>query len=109
MSTFLFSDIIVGPIRSRRLGSSLGVNLLPTNRKICSFDCTYCECGYNPDTKAPKVIFPELHEVSKRLEIKLKEDDTQQTPFTIQEKYKYMADKNPLLKNLVQEFKLSLD
>ena len=73
MPTFLFSDIIVGPIKSRRLGLSLGVNLLPTNRKICSFDCTYCECGYNPDNEAPKVIFPELDVVSKRLETKLKD------------------------------------
>ena len=60
-------------IKSRRLGVSLGVNLLPTNRKICSFDCVYCECGYNPGKEAPKVIFPELDVVSKRLEAKLEE------------------------------------
>ncbi len=45
--TALFNDIIFGPIRSRRLGLSLGVNLLPTHAKICSFDCVYCECGWN--------------------------------------------------------------
>lgn len=45
MSTFLFDKIIFGPIYSRRLGVSLGINLLPENRKICNFDCIYCECG----------------------------------------------------------------
>ena len=47
MSTFLFNNIIVGPIRSRRMGLSLGVNLLPTKIKLCNFDCIYCECGLN--------------------------------------------------------------
>ncbi len=45
--TSLYHDIIFGPIRSRRLGLSLGVNLLPTESKLCSFDCIYCECGWN--------------------------------------------------------------
>lgn len=45
MSTILFDSIIFGPIKSRRLGVSLGVNLLPVNVKLCSFDCIYCECG----------------------------------------------------------------
>ncbi len=45
MPTFLFDDIIFDPVRSRRLGSSLGINLLPTDLKVCSFDCIYCECG----------------------------------------------------------------
>lgn len=49
MATSLFSDIIFGPIRSRRLGLSLGVNLLPTEAKLCNFDCIYCECGWNSD------------------------------------------------------------
>lgn len=43
-----FHDIVFGPIVSRRLGSSLGVNLLPAATKVCSFDCVYCECGFNP-------------------------------------------------------------
>lgn len=43
----LFEEIIVGPIHSRRLGTSLGVNVLPTQKKYCSFDCVYCECGWN--------------------------------------------------------------
>ena len=49
MATSLFSDVIFGPIRSRRLGLSLGVNLLPTEAKLCNFDCIYCECGWNSD------------------------------------------------------------
>lgn len=44
-----FNDIIYGPVRSRRLGTSLGVNLLPRGGKLCSFDCIYCECGWNRD------------------------------------------------------------
>ncbi|MDE7123728.1 MAG: radical SAM protein, partial [Alistipes sp.] len=47
--TSLFQDIIFGPVRSRRLGLSLGVNLLPVESKLCSFDCIYCECGWNAD------------------------------------------------------------
>ena len=47
MQTVLFLEIIFGPIHSRRLGISLGVNLLPVDGKLCSFDCVYCECGYN--------------------------------------------------------------
>ena len=43
----LFDTIIIGPIHSRRLGRSLGVNLLHEQAKICSFDCVYCECGFN--------------------------------------------------------------
>lgn len=45
--TALYTDIIYGPVHSRRLGLSLGVNLLPLHSKICSFDCVYCECGWN--------------------------------------------------------------
>lgn len=47
--TSLFNDIIFGPVHSRRLGLSLGVNLLPTSSKLCSFDCIYCECGWNAE------------------------------------------------------------
>ena len=45
MATFLWNDIVFGPIISRRVGRSLGVNLLPTEAKVCTFDCVYCECG----------------------------------------------------------------
>lgn len=49
--SILFDEIIFGPIQSRRLGTSLGVNVLPTTHKICNFNCVYCECGWNkPDT-----------------------------------------------------------
>ncbi|MDK2852675.1 MAG: hypothetical protein PWQ38_940, partial [Proteiniphilum sp.] len=55
--TILFHEIVYGPVQSRRLGSSLGVNLLPYDGKLCSFDCIYCECGFNRDfrtkTKLP--------------------------------------------------------
>lgn len=47
--TSLYANIIFGPIRSRRLGLSLGVNLLPIDSKLCSFDCIYCECGWNDE------------------------------------------------------------
>ena len=47
MSTFLFREIVFGPVQSRRLGVSLGINLLPVSRKYCNFDCIYCECGRN--------------------------------------------------------------
>ena len=45
MATFLWDDIVFGPIHSRRVGRSLGINLLPREAKVCSFDCVYCECG----------------------------------------------------------------
>jgi Fe-S oxidoreductases len=47
MSTFLFDKIVFGPVNSRRLGISLGINLLPTASKMCNFNCIYCECGWN--------------------------------------------------------------
>ena len=47
MSTILFPAPIFGPVHSRRLGVSLGVNLMPADGKLCSFDCVYCECGFN--------------------------------------------------------------
>ena len=51
MTCFLFDKIIFGPVISRRLGISLGINLLPRNKKICTFDCIYCECGWTkPDS-----------------------------------------------------------
>ena len=56
MSTILFSEIVFGPIHSRRLGSSLGVNLLPYDGKLCSFDCIYCECGFNKDFRTQTKI-----------------------------------------------------
>lgn len=49
MAGFLFHDIVFGPVRSRRFGISLGINLLPLNKKVCSFNCIYCECGLTPE------------------------------------------------------------
>ena len=51
----LFPSIVYGPIRSRRLGVSLGVNLMPTDAKLCSFDCVYCECGWNQPVLHPQL------------------------------------------------------
>lgn len=80
MSTFLFDNIIFGPVKSRRLGVSLGINLLPVNRKVCSFDCIYCECGFNPGSNAPSSVLPTRHEVKERLEKKLSEMMWMNTP-----------------------------
>lgn len=65
-----FDDIVFGPIFSRRLGSSLGVNLLPSKGKLCNFDCVYCECGWNKDGISDKV-FPSLSAVEDALEEKM--------------------------------------
>jgi wyosine [tRNA(Phe)-imidazoG37] synthetase (radical SAM superfamily) len=48
--------MIYGPVRSRRFGYSLGMNLLPTNSKICTFNCIYCECGWNPENTKQNVF-----------------------------------------------------
>ena len=47
MQTVMYTSTIFGPVHSRRLGSSLGINLMPSDGKICSFDCLYCEAGFN--------------------------------------------------------------
>ena len=51
MATILYDKIVFGPIHSRRLGISLGVNLLPTDGKYCTFNCIYCECGLNEERR----------------------------------------------------------
>lgn len=73
MATFLFDKIIFGPVKSRRLGVSLGINLLPTNVKVCSFDCIYCECGRNPEKYSEKVVLPSRLQVKQKLKEKLQE------------------------------------
>jgi len=73
MGTFLFDDIIFGPVKSRRLGVSLGINLLPTKRKICNFNCIYCECGWTGDIEKAVSNLPSRQEVYKALELKLSE------------------------------------
>ncbi|MEO0101034.1 MAG: radical SAM protein [candidate division WOR-3 bacterium] len=72
----LQKDVIYGPIRSKRLGLSLGINLLPINQKVCSFDCIYCHYGKtNIKTLDPKDIqFPPIDLVLKKLEWYLKSD-----------------------------------
>lgn len=72
MATKLFESIIVGPIHSRRLGNSLGINLLPQKGKICNFDCIYCECGWNKERKLDTTL-PTKDEVKEALEKRLKE------------------------------------
>lgn len=73
MSTFLFDQIIFGPVNSRRLGVSLGVNLLPTDSKVCSFDCIYCECGWTPKKREQKAVLPSRQQVRQKMEEKLTE------------------------------------
>ncbi|MBK8881224.1 MAG: radical SAM protein [Bacteroidales bacterium] len=73
MGTFLFDKIIFGPVKSRRLGVSLGINLLPTNKKICNFNCIYCECGWTRDTENKQARLPKREEVFEALEKKLSE------------------------------------
>jgi wyosine [tRNA(Phe)-imidazoG37] synthetase (radical SAM superfamily) len=79
MATFLFDKTIFGPVFSRRLGISLGINLLPNDSKICSFDCIYCECGRNPKKRDKKTVLPSRDDVRKMLRQKLsemREEDT---------------------------------
>jgi wyosine [tRNA(Phe)-imidazoG37] synthetase (radical SAM superfamily) len=77
MATFLFDKIIFGPVKSRRLGVSLGINLLPSKRKICNFNCIYCECGWTRNfDKAPghlpgrKDVFVALDQKLSEMKIK---------------------------------------
>ncbi len=70
MSTIIYPSPIFGPVQSRRLGISLGINLLPRDGKVCSFDCIYCECGFNEDHR-PTLPMPTREEVATALEHKL--------------------------------------
>lgn len=72
MSTVIYPSPIFGPVHSRRLGVSLGINLLPADGKVCSFDCIYCECGFNADYRA-KQPMPTREEVREALEVRLKD------------------------------------
>ena len=65
-------EVVFGPIFSRRLGSSLGINLLPEKGKICTFDCIYCECGWNKDGR-DDTLLPGTERVRTALEAKLKQ------------------------------------
>lgn len=70
MATIIYPSPIFGPIKSRRLGISLGINLLPSDGKVCTFDCLYCECGFNATHRAKEKL-PTRHEVYQALETKL--------------------------------------
>ena len=66
----LFGEIAYGPIHSRRLGVSLGMEIMPLTHKLCTFNCVYCECGWNEPADHPKL--PTREEVREALEAKLK-------------------------------------
>jgi wyosine [tRNA(Phe)-imidazoG37] synthetase (radical SAM superfamily) len=72
-------ETVFGPIHSRRLGSSLGINLLPRHGKFCNFDCIYCECGWNADGRDDRVL-PTAADVRAALEDKLAECLLEGTP-----------------------------
>ena len=72
MVTILFHETVFGPIHSRRLGSSLGVNLSPIDGKVCSFDCLYCEAGYNAQGQGKQGL-PSRESVKRHLAARLKE------------------------------------
>ncbi len=75
MKAFLHHNIVFGPVKSRRLGNSLGINLLPEDYKLCNFNCIYCECGwtYKDEIKHIKRKFRTTEEVAKALEYRLDE------------------------------------
>lgn len=72
MATIIYPSPIFGPVHSRRLGVSLGINLMPGDGKVCTFDCIYCECGFNCEHKA-HLRRPTREEVAEALEKRLKD------------------------------------
>ena len=76
MSTIIYPSPIFGPVHSRRLGISLGINLMPADGKICTFNCIYCECGLNEDHR-PTLPRPSRELVAQKLEEKLQEMATE--------------------------------
>jgi wyosine [tRNA(Phe)-imidazoG37] synthetase (radical SAM superfamily) len=76
MGGFLFHQLVFGPLQSRRMGSSLGVNLLPLDHKRCSFNCIYCECGWTPQRCAGEPdngVYPPPDRVAAALETRLEQ------------------------------------
>ena len=73
MGTFLFDKIIFGPVKSRRLGVSLGINLLPGRKKVCNFNCIYCECGWSQSIETEGGYLPRRSEVYEALASRLQE------------------------------------
>lgn len=84
MGTFLFDKTIFGPIKSRRFGDSLGINLLPTDYKLCNLDCIYCECGWTltPNQKVELKSYDEIAEEFENYLIQALKDDTNIDSFT---------------------------
>lgn len=82
MVTILFHSTIFGPIHSRRLGSSLGINLMPDDGKVCSFDCLYCEAGYNSQGPGTSGL-PSREKVRRLLEEKLRQMSEAGTPLDV--------------------------
>jgi len=111
MATFLFDEIIFGPVNSRRLGVSLGVNLLPTNSKFCNFNCIYCECGWTPGKGQMKSDFHSVETVIEHLETFLKDYKANNKTIdtitfagngepTLHPKFEEMIDRTILLRDL---------
>jgi wyosine [tRNA(Phe)-imidazoG37] synthetase (radical SAM superfamily) len=75
MATILRESFIFGPVQSRRLGISLGINILPIEKKICNYNCVYCECGWNNQSDLEisdtKIKFPQRLEIAEQLKLKL--------------------------------------
>ena len=82
MSTIIYPSPIFGPVNSRRLGVSLGVNLMPADGKVCTFDCIYCECGFNADFR-PTLKRPTREEVKEGLEKVLKQRHEDSLPLDV--------------------------
>lgn len=82
MSTILYQSPIFGPVHSRRLGVSLGINLMPSDGKVCTFDCIYCECGLNADHR-PSAHRPTRDEVRTALKEVLSLRHTQGEPLDV--------------------------
>ena len=71
MNGFLFEQIVFGPIKSRRLGISLGLNLLPQGYKHCTFNCLYCECGWTKEPADTSITYPARNDIRMALEARL--------------------------------------
>jgi wyosine [tRNA(Phe)-imidazoG37] synthetase (radical SAM superfamily) len=71
--SFLFNETVFGPVNSRRLGVSLGINLLPVDFKFCTFNCIYCECGWSDGGQKNKYLLPKRAAVQRKMEKRLKQ------------------------------------
>lgn len=77
----LFNQIVYGTIHSRRLGTSLGMEIMPLEHKLCTFNCVYCECGWNEKVQHP--VLPTRQEVHDALEAKLQEIKANNEPLDV--------------------------